>query len=203
MYGWGRLVVPACRTPWEIARDHGLERDASRVAIERPCGVSEAHHAPIVQRVIERRAREYQPVDQRHRDRGGAAAREAAQQTAGVTAVQVEDVRRGRVVVVRHRDHVRLPALDEPHVRHEPGSEDRLCLFGDGPLRMAPQSGPRWRRDRGGVHQRFRTIRRGRPVEATSPPRGRAIHEGEPGGLDRERHAALSTSAMASSQVTF
>src|SRR5437764_8286064 len=69
VYGWGRLVVPTCRTPWEIAPDHGLERDGSRVATERPCGVGEAHHAPIVQRVIERRAREYQPVDQRARDR--------------------------------------------------------------------------------------------------------------------------------------
>src|SRR5437867_8802040 len=27
VYGWGRVVVPPCRTPWEVARDHGLERD--------------------------------------------------------------------------------------------------------------------------------------------------------------------------------
>src|SRR5205809_4510653 len=77
VYGWGRLVVPTCRTPWEIARDHGLERDGSGAAIERRRGVGEAHHALIVERVIERRAREHQPVDQRHRDRGGGAVPEA------------------------------------------------------------------------------------------------------------------------------
>src|SRR5207245_2964847 len=59
VYGWGRVVVPACRTPWEVARDHGLERDGGCVAIERRCGVGEAHHAAVVQRVIQRGAGEY------------------------------------------------------------------------------------------------------------------------------------------------
>src|SRR5207253_5140001 len=58
VYGWGRIVVPACRTPWEVARDHGLERDRGRVAIERRCGVGEAEHAAVVQRVIQRGAGE-------------------------------------------------------------------------------------------------------------------------------------------------
>src|SRR5437667_5490601 len=44
VYGWGRVVVPACRTPWEVARDHGLEHASGHFAVERQGGVGEAHH---------------------------------------------------------------------------------------------------------------------------------------------------------------
>ena len=103
---------PACRVP-----------RASRRFARSPSCAPEHHDRPVVHRVVHRRAREHETVEQRHRHADPHARRERAEHPARRGAVQEQPLVQPRE---RHGDDERLAGLDEPDRADQRLVEDRV-----------------------------------------------------------------------------